>query len=227
MEAIVADTTGGSFTISLPVSPAQSSTVVIADGGDWSINNLTVGRNGSTIEGQANDLVLDIGENRIDFVYDGTTWQVYSGIGPKADIAITDDLSTNATRYIPFVGTTSGSVEAFNVASTKLFFNPSTGTLNATEFNSLSDISYKTDIISIANSADILSAINTYEFKWTETGQKSYGVMAQELETILPELINNTNGKKYVNYTPLISILIDGYKQLYARINQLENKDIK
>jgi hypothetical protein len=27
-------------------------------------------------------LILDIPQNRIDFVYDGSTWQIYSGIGP-------------------------------------------------------------------------------------------------------------------------------------------------
>lgn len=30
----------------------------------------------------------------------------------------------------------------------------------------------------------------------------------------MPELVNNVNGKKYVNYLPLIAVLISGYKDL-------------
>lgn len=47
-------------------------------------------------------------------------------------IAITDDTTTNATRYITFTNATSGSITGENVSSTKLQFNPSTGTLTAT-----------------------------------------------------------------------------------------------
>lgn len=48
---------------------------------------------------------------------------------------ITDDTATNATRYILFDDVTSGSASAVGVSSTKLTFNPSTGTLTATVFS--------------------------------------------------------------------------------------------
>jgi hypothetical protein len=43
----------------------------------WSTNNLTVARNGSTIEGVSEDLTMDVAGVSVDFVYDGTTWQIY------------------------------------------------------------------------------------------------------------------------------------------------------
>jgi hypothetical protein len=95
--------------------------------------------------------------------------------------------------------------------------------LNATEYNSLSDAAYKEEIETIENATNILNRIKTYQFKWKSTGTKSYGVIAQELEEILPELINNTNGNKYVNYTPLIAILIDEVKQLRTEINTMRD----
>jgi hypothetical protein len=49
--------------------------------------------------------------------------------------AITDDTTTNATRYPLFEDTTSGSLTSVNVSSTKFTFNPSTGTLSATAFS--------------------------------------------------------------------------------------------
>lgn len=49
-------------------------------------------------------------------------------------VAITDDTTTNATMYPTWVTTASGN-QAAKVCSTKLFFNPSTGTLTATQIN--------------------------------------------------------------------------------------------
>jgi len=49
-------------------------------------------------------------------------------------ITITDDTTTNATRYITFTNATSGTISGENVSSTKLQYNPSTGTLSSTAF---------------------------------------------------------------------------------------------
>jgi hypothetical protein len=142
--------------------------------------------------------------------------------GEGADITIVDDSSTNASLYVTFVDSTSGTVDGVSVSSTKLFFNPSTGTLNASEFNSLSDITLKENASEILDVRDILNSIETISFNWKDTGTKSYGVIAQQLEEVLPELVTNTSGKKYVNYIPLIAILIDGYKSLSERLEYFE-----
>jgi hypothetical protein len=53
---------------------------------------------------------------------------------PSASIAISDDTTTNATRYPLFAAATSGSVSTEYTSSTKLQYNPSTGALSATSF---------------------------------------------------------------------------------------------
>jgi hypothetical protein len=58
------------------------------------------------------------------------TWANVSG-----SISITDDTTTNATRYLTFTSVTSGSITTEYTSSTKLQFNPSTGVLTATSFN--------------------------------------------------------------------------------------------
>ena len=69
------------------------------------------------------------------------TWQVNaSGLG------IVDDTTTNATRYITFTDATTGTITTENVSSTKLQYNPSTGTLSATKY--LGDGSSLTGIVS-------------------------------------------------------------------------------
>lgn len=101
-EGVIADTTGGAFTVTMPASPIAGTQVVISDGGGaFGANNLTVGRNGSTIVGLAEDLVLDIDSVSVQFVYDGTTWQVYAQIGAAGGTAVTlDDVQTLTNKTI-------------------------------------------------------------------------------------------------------------------------------
>lgn len=80
-DRIIADTSGGSFTITLPASPLLGHSVVLYDNASWATNNLTIARNGSTIEGIADDFVLDIASIKVEFIYNGSTWQIYSSIG--------------------------------------------------------------------------------------------------------------------------------------------------
>jgi hypothetical protein len=82
-QGVIADTTSGSFTVNLPATPSTGAQVFIADGGNWATNNLTVGRNGSTIENTAADYTLNQGGAQAQFVYDGTTWQLYTQYGPE------------------------------------------------------------------------------------------------------------------------------------------------
>ena len=77
-DRIIATTTSGGFTITLPATPSQGDEVIIADGDNWQTNNLTVNRNGSTIKGLAENLVMDIAGVKAEFVYSGTTWLVFA-----------------------------------------------------------------------------------------------------------------------------------------------------
>ncbi len=54
--------------------------------------------------------------------------------------------------------------------------------------------------------------------------EKSVGVIAQEVETILPELVKGEEGDKSVNYSGLVGVLIEAVKELSARVEELENR---
>ncbi len=87
-DRILANTSGGSFTITLPASPNTGDTVIVYDIANWETNNLTIARNGSTIEDVADNFILDLGQIKVDFVYSGTTWQIYAAVGaagPEGD----------------------------------------------------------------------------------------------------------------------------------------------
>jgi len=77
-DRIEADTTTAIFTITLPATPTLGTMVTIADAGrTWATNNLTVARNGNTIEGLSEDLVCNVSGKRIAAVYNGSTWRIY------------------------------------------------------------------------------------------------------------------------------------------------------
>jgi hypothetical protein len=80
-DRINANTTGSALTITLPSSPADYTQVTLADhAGTWKTNNLTVARNGSNINGLAEDLVCDVAAKQIVLRYEGATigWRVYA-----------------------------------------------------------------------------------------------------------------------------------------------------
>ena len=144
--------------------------------------------------------------------------------GGGGSIAITND-TTNSTTLFPLLSTAnSGTLSTANTSNTKLYYVPSTGTLNATVFNSLSDAEYKENIITITDALNTVNQIDGVSFSWKDNGLKSYGVVAQELEKILPELVNTVDNVKSVNYSGIIAFLINSVKELDTRVKQLESK---
>jgi hypothetical protein len=141
--------------------------------------------------------------------------------GGGASISVTDQSSVNPLQYLTFTTTTTGTASSLNVATTKLTFNVATGTLSSTIFNSTSDINKKTNVRSVENSLEIIDALNGYRFDWKDNGMPSLGVIAQEVKTVLPELISEDNS---VNYNGLIAVLIQAVKELKAEIEVLKNR---
>lgn len=148
------------------------------------------------------------------------TWQTL-----VAGATISNDTTTNADTFYPGMtsNATSGAWTAAIVSSTKLYYNPSTGTLSATTFNSLSDASLKENVKIITSATDIVNQLNGVEFTWIDNGRKSYGVIAQDLEKVIPELVEGTS-QKTVNYSGLIGFLIESVKELSARVKELEDR---
>lgn len=137
--------------------------------------------------------------------------------------AIADDTTTNATRYLTFTDQTTGTEDTFNVASTKLYFNPSTGQLNATDFNALSDEALKTNIETIDNPLNKVKELRGVNFEWLENGKKSMGVIAQEVEKVIPEVVSDGETKS-VNYNAMIGLLIEAIKEQQKEIDELKSR---
>lgn len=79
-DRILADTSSGSFAVTLPSEPAVGQEVVFADyAGTWDTNNLTVSRNGNLIDGLSENLICDVNVTfRLVFIGNTTGWKSFT-----------------------------------------------------------------------------------------------------------------------------------------------------
>ena len=142
----------------------------------------------------------------------------------SAAVSITDNTATNSTFFPVFTSVTSGSIVGANTSSTKLTFNPSSGLLTSTDYNSSSDVTLKENFTQIVNPLDIISQLEGFGFSWKDTKEKSYGLSAQQVETVLPEIVRvRPDGTKGINYLNLIAFLVEGIKDLKEEVRQLKS----
>jgi hypothetical protein len=137
--------------------------------------------------------------------------------------------SLNETKVLPTQTGNAGRLLTTNGTSTSwstnLTYDSGTGTLTTTNFNSTSDIVLKNNINNVMDATSIVNQLRGVEFEWKDNGKKSAGVIAQELENILPHLVDQSvDGIKNVNYAGLTAYLIESIKELSARLYKLENQ---
>ena len=80
-DRLAANTKGGQFAITLPSSPSNKNIVEIIDAeNNFANTTLIVSRNGSTIEGQSANLILDVtgSSTTLQYDYSKSTWQVFT-----------------------------------------------------------------------------------------------------------------------------------------------------
>jgi hypothetical protein len=93
-----------------------------------------------------------------------------------------------------------------------------------------SDERLKDNLIPISSASYKITQIGGYEFDWNKKS-KDYtghdvGVIAQEIEKVLPEIvITRGDGYKAVKYEKIIPLLVQGLKEQQEEINQLK-KDL-
>jgi hypothetical protein len=139
-------------------------------------------------------------------------------IGP----AITNDGSSSSTNYVTFTTQTSGTQTVANVSSSKLTFVPSTGTLSATVMTSTSDENLKENIVEISDALNTVMQLKGVEYNWKDNGEKGIGLIAQDVEKILPYLVSENENGKSVMYSNMIGLLVEAIKQLKQEIDSLK-----
>jgi hypothetical protein len=99
------------------------------------------------------------------------------------------------------------------------------GSIRATgSITANSDISLKKNLLKIENALEKVEQINGYTYEFKEDDSKRHaGVIAQEIQTVLPEIVNKGNdGILGVEYGNISALLIEAIKEQNTKIKNLE-----
>jgi hypothetical protein len=80
----------------------------------------------------------------------------------------------------------------------------------------------KTNINTIENALDIVSKLRGVEYDRIDTNEHQIGLIAQEVETILPEVVYGDDTKS-IAYGNIIGVLVEAIKELKQEIQDLKN----
>jgi len=198
---VVAVANGGTGLSSTPTNGQLN----IGNGTGFTRAALTAGSGISVTNGAGS---ISIANTGVTSLTAGTGISVSAGTGgvtisnTSTGATITDDTTTNATRYVLFDDVTSGTLTAVNTSSSKLFFNPSTGTLTSTVHTTNSDERLKENWTELPSDFLInLAQVKHGVFSRIDSGNREPGVTAQSLLSTLPEaVVEGADGYLSVNY---------------------------
>ena len=211
------------LTTNIIIANGNGSTRIQSDGANIMFSDVVMPPQAATASSPAyikGGMYFDTTLNKLQ-IGGATAWE---NIGGSSGATITDDNLTNITQYIGMARVTSGSWTTAYTASTNLYFNPLSGTLNSVIFNSLSDARKKTNINLISDALHVVEHIRGVTFDWLETGLPSAGLIAQDVEMFLPELMSTHGDTKSLNYNGVIGVLVEAIKELSDKVRMLENR---
>lgn len=151
---------------------------------------------------------------------------VYGGITASGTITTTGNIQGDSGLSGGALSVTSGTFSSnVTVAGTIV----ASGDITA--FGSVSDITMKENIVPFRGALDKINNINGYYFNYKNDPRRLIGVIAQEVEKEMPELVYNftpidkeEETKKAVKYELLTAVLLEAIKELNAKVEDLQNQ---
>ncbi|MDN3693678.1 tail fiber domain-containing protein [Chryseobacterium tructae] len=169
------------------------------------------------------------------YFWNGSNWEsmgVNSNLYTSDGAIVTSLASRNVDlngKNLVFSGTGSVGIGTTPSASAKLDV---AGTVKASAIDYNSDERLKQNITEIKASNEIINKLRPVSYFWNETGKKKggnaqlqYGLVAQEVEKVLPNIVSTDNdGYKSVNYNELIPLLLQTIQEQGKKIEELQRE---
>ena len=96
-----------------------------------------------------------------------------------------------------------------------------TATSNVTAY---SDANLKTDVTTISNALSLVNKMRGVNYTRIDSGKRGVGVIAQEMQEVVPEVVHDTHGTLSVAYGNIVGVLIEAIKELSDKVAALESK---
>jgi hypothetical protein len=186
------------------------------------------------------DLYLDAaGANRIISLTNGVERMLITSVG---DVYFGNSTVSVANTALFFTKSNGNLIQVFSHSSGTVtiqeFYKQGSGltgsiTYNGTNtlYNATSDYRLKEDLKDY-NALEIISKLKSYDFKWKNTQTRDFGMIAHELQEVLPNYVSGkkdelTNDKlvkpQVVDYSKIVPLLIKSIQELKQEIDTLKN----
>jgi len=202
---------GAKATGTFEVTGASTLTGAVTAASGLVVDNLTIVDGGNEIDVASGNLILDV-DNNIVLDADGGEIFLKNGGTPFGNLR-----STGSNLRIESNGTTAATFSDANVTfAGTLASGAITSTGDVTAF---SDMNLKSDIRTIDNALNKVCDLRGVFF--TKDGEAGTGVIAQEIENILPEVVKDGEYKS-VAYGNIVGVLIEAIKELREEVKSLK-----
>jgi hypothetical protein len=172
--------------------------------GSTSIVSGTLSHSGTFLLDVATDITLDAGGGDIRLKDDGTTF---------------GNLANTSGNLIIQSGTTTAAT--FSGANVTFAGTLASGAITSSgDVTAFSDARLKTGIRNIDNALNMVGDMRGVYF--IKDGEAGTGVIAQEVEKVLPEVVKNNEEYKSVAYGNMVGVLIEAIKELKKEVETLK-----
>ena len=234
-------TVGGNLTVSGETVTMNVATVSVED------LNITLG-NGVTTDAAANGGGITLkgaSDKTITYTNGTTSWDfsehVNAASGKEFKIGGTSVLSstTLGTGVVTSSLTTVGALDSGSITSGFGDIDIGTntidsgditvnGTVQATNVIAISDGNLKQNIRPLENPLEKIQKLKGVSYDWKDPNNDDHeiGLIAQEVEEVMPEVVRNLHGTnlKGVEYQKLTALLIEAVKELSTKLNDLNDR---
>ena len=213
-DSVTAPTLTGSTSVKTPLIEFTDgdNAIAIADGGGVEIaTSLDMNGKELILDADGNTSITADTNNQIDFRLGGTDRVKFteSTISPVTNAGV--DLGTSSLQF---------NNGYFDGTLTTDVISNSGSITSATYFYS-SDSALKEDIQTIENPLEKVQALRGVSYKWKDTGRKDIGLVADEVQEVLPELVVE-NEHKQMDYGHMIGLLVEAIKEQQKEIEELK-----
>ena len=117
---------------------------------------------------------------------------------------------------------------AASSGTARVFLNSDNGIIYASDFSASSDQRLKTNITPLTDALDKIKQLNGVTFNWNELSKydqttEQVGVLAQEVEKVLPQAVSKGEEYMSVSYGKIVPLLIESIKEQQSEIDELKS----
>lgn len=206
------------------VSPGASGNVLTSNGSAW-VSQAPGSTGVSSFNTRTGAVTLSASDVTSALTYtpvqpNGTgatgTWGI--SISGNAATATSATSATSATT-----ATTATTANALNTANSYGMVNLSaSGSITASgNVTAYSDAKLKTDMVQIQDALDKVGSLTGYTYTRKDTGHRETGLIAQDVQAVLPEAVKDNEGTLSLAYGNLVGLLVEAIKELRAEVDEL------